>query len=107
VAPSIAEDTALPLALPGVPEPDAISAALAPAEPEAASAPPPRTSTNAAGLRGQAVEILGRLLRSGARAPNLPPPAKPAEFGGPDSELLRLQDEVLSLALEALRRPEQ
>ena len=31
-------------------------------------------------------------------------PARPAEFKGPDAELLRLQDEVLALALEALRR---
>jgi hypothetical protein len=28
----------------------------------------------------------------------------PASFGGPDGELLQLQDEVLALALEALAR---
>ena len=107
VPPSIAEDIALPPAVAGVPEPESISAALAPAAAEGtASAPPPRSSTNVAGLRGQAVDLLDRLLRSGARTPGLPPPATPAEFAGPDSELLRLQDEVLSLALEALRRPE-
>jgi hypothetical protein len=47
-----------------------------------------------------------KLLRAGVRAPGVPAPAKPGEFTGPDSELLRLQDEVLVLAIEALRRPE-
>jgi hypothetical protein len=57
-------------------------------------------------LRGKGAELLGRLLRAGARAPALPAPARPQEFQGRDSELLRLQDEVLALALEALRRPD-
>ena len=58
-----------------------------------------------AGLRGEGIAALEKLLRAGARAPDLPAPSKPAEFKGPDAELLRLQDEVLALALEALRRP--
>jgi hypothetical protein len=56
-------------------------------------------------LRGRGVVLLEKMLRAGARAPALPPPARPSEFQGPDSELLRLQDEVTVLAIEALRRP--
>jgi hypothetical protein len=74
----------------------------------AAPAPPPGPSSataRVAAARGTAASVLARALRQGARAPNLPPPARPREFKGPDGELLRLQDEVLALALEALRRP--
>jgi hypothetical protein len=48
--------------------------------------------------------LLDRLLRAGARVKDAPPPSRPLEFKGTDSELLRLQDEALALALEALRR---
>jgi hypothetical protein len=77
----------------------------------AASPPPPvaqgpRSATaRVAEARGDAAVVLTRLLRQGARAPNLPPASPPLEFKGPDGELLRLQDEALALALEALRRP--
>jgi len=101
--PSIAEDSPLPRSVPGLP--DATTPALAPA-PAAPSPPtPPSPELRVSELKGKGASVLERLLRQGARAPDLPPPAKPVEFAGPDSELLRLQDEVLALALEALRRP--
>ena len=56
-------------------------------------------------LRGQAAVLLERLLRAGARSPGAAAPKHPIEFAGPDGELLRLQDEAITLALEALRRP--
>ena len=87
------------------------STAPALAPPVAAAEPAPAAPKSPAGqvaeLRGKSAQILERLLRSGARAANAPAPAKPAEFKGPDGELLRLQDEVLVLAIEALRRPEK
>jgi hypothetical protein len=77
------------------------SSTSAPAPP-----PSPRSATaEAVALRGESVRVLEKLLRAGARTPNAKPPAKPSEFSGPDSELLRLQDEVMALALEALRSP--
>jgi hypothetical protein len=57
-----------------------------------------------AGLRGEGVAALEKLLRSGTRAPDLAAPKTPDEFQGPDAELLRLQDEVMALALQALRK---
>jgi len=78
--------------------------------PAAASAPPPSTArTKAAEIaeaRGKGAVLLDKLLRAGARAKDAPPPSRPLEFKGTDSELLRLQDEALALALEALRRPQ-
>ena len=62
-------------------------------------------SAEIAALRGRAADLLERLLRAGARSPGAAAPARPLEFAGPDGELLRLQDEALALALEALRRP--
>jgi hypothetical protein len=98
---SLAEDSPLPPASPGGPEAGPASAAVAPG---AAAAPaPPSPAAQVAGLRGQGVAAVEKLLRSGAKAPDLPPPAAPDEFQGPDAELLRLQDEVLALAIQALR----
>jgi len=106
VPPSIAEDSPLPRAAPSLgPEASPVSAAVVPpptsAAGRAAAASP---AAQVAGLRGEGVAAIEKLLRAGARAPGLPAPARPAEFKGPDAELLRLQDEVLALALEALRR---
>jgi hypothetical protein len=90
-----------------MPEASAVTAAVT-AAPKAKAAPAgPRTpAAEVAELRGRGAAALERLLRAGARVPNLPPPSKPVEFQGPDSELLRLQEEALALAIEALRRPE-
>ena len=95
VPPSLAEDTPLPQSL---------APAVVPGNPPE---PPERPkAAEIAEARGKGARLLDRLLRAGARAPDAPAPATPAEYKGPDSELLRLQDEVLALALEALRRPE-
>ena len=119
-----------PLPADYVPEPATAAEAQAPAAPRARRAPVPPSlaedlpmapaaavepaATAGAGrgaaaataeARGKAVVVLDRLLRAGARAPALAAPARPHEYRGPDGELLRLQDEALALALEALRRP--
>jgi hypothetical protein len=102
--PSIAEDTPLPRSVPGLGETTAVTPALQStitAESGVRSA-----AARVAELRGRGMRLLERMLRAGARAPALPPPSRPAEFRGPDSELFRLQDEVTVLALEALRRPQ-
>jgi hypothetical protein len=80
-----------------------VSAAVESASPAPAGPRPP--AADAAALRGEAVQVLEKLLRSGARTPSAAAPAKPAEYSGPDGEMWRLQDEVIALALEALRRP--
>jgi hypothetical protein len=98
---SIAEDQPLP--------PDA-GAALAPPPPPPQAEPaarPRNKAAEAAELRSKGADLLVRLLANGRRAPSLAAPAKPAEYKGPDSELLHLQDVVLYLALETLRRQEQ
>jgi len=96
VPPSLAEETPLPRNLTPAVVPEV-----------AAAAPGPRTkAAEIAEARGKGALLLDKLLRAGARARDAPAPSKPAEFTGPDSELLRLQDEALALAIEALRRPE-
>jgi len=100
VPPSLAEEAPLPDVLPGA---AVVSAAPAAEKPPAGPRPP---AADAVALRGVAVLLLEKLLRAGARTPGAPDPIRPAEYSGPDSELLRLQDEVLALALEALRRPQ-
>ena len=47
--------------------------------------------------------MLADLIRQ-KKTLDIPAPAPPAEFAGPDGELLRLQDEALALALMALRK---
>ncbi len=95
---SLAEDVPVPRTLP-TPVPTAAPAAA----PVAARLRP--RSAEIAELRGRAAVLLERLLRNGARSPGAAAPARPLEFTGPDGELLRLQDEAIALALEALRRP--
>ena len=99
-APSLAED--LPVA-PAIVATDA--AALAPPPPAAAPSGPRSATARVAEARGGAALVLARVLRGGAKVPALPPASPPREFKGPDGELLRLQDEAIALALEALRRP--
>lgn len=56
-----------------------------------------------AAVQGQAIRLLDRLLRRDGRAPiRVTPPTPPVDYRGADAELLRLQQEVLALALEAL-----
>jgi hypothetical protein len=100
----LAFDSPLPPPVPGASDGGPLTPAVAPAESvDAASAATPAPAT-AGDARSRALALLERALRSGTRAPNLPPPQRPREFGGPDGELLRIQDEVMALALEALRR---
>jgi hypothetical protein len=99
-APSLAED--LPVT-PAIVATDA--AALAPPPAAAAPAGPRSATAQVAEARGGAAVVLARVLRGGAKVPALPPASPPREFKGPDGELLRLQDEAIALALEALRRP--
>ena len=101
VPPSLAEETPLPESLPGA----AVTSSAAAAPPPGPAAPRP-PAAEAVALRGEALQALEKLLRSGARTPAAPDPARPGEYSGPDGELLRLQDEVMALALEALRRPQ-
>jgi hypothetical protein len=54
-------------------------------------------------LRGEAARVLAELIRQKKKL-DIKPPAAPAEFTGEDGELLVLQDEVLALALQALRK---
>lgn len=105
VPPSLAEETPLLGGVVGVPHTAPLAAAVAPAARAKATLGTRPPVAEVAELRGRGAVLLDRLLRAGARAPGLPPAARPVEFRGPDSELLRLQDEVLALALEALRRP--
>jgi hypothetical protein len=57
-----------------------------------------------AAVQGRAIALLDALLRRGGRAPvRVTPPEKKTDYKGPDADLLRLQDDVLSLAIDALR----
>ena len=57
-----------------------------------------------AAVQGRAIALIDALLRRGGRAPvRVTPPEKKTDYKGPDADLLRLQDDVLSLAIEALR----
>jgi hypothetical protein len=62
-------------------------------------------SAAVAAVQGRIIAALDSLLRRDARAVIRIPPPPPATYTGPDAELLRLQDEVLSLALESLATP--
>ena len=111
--------------------PDPAPAPLAPAAPPPRSTPPPaprpartdpvvisETGTAVvepapelprspaalvAAIQGRAIVLLDRLLRRDGRAPvRVTPPEPLIDYRGADAELLRLQQEVLALALEAL-----
>jgi hypothetical protein len=103
--PSIVEDRpagfAEPALAPAAPAPPPEAAAAQPAVPAATVANPAAPPA----ARDRSLVLLERLLKTRAHQLDLPPPSPPAEFRGTDSELLRLQDEILALALEALRRP--
>ena len=86
--------------------PTAPATAAAAARAAAAATPPPAAASkprSIAEARGRAALVLADLIRQKKKL-DLPPPAPPAEFAGPDGELLRLQDEVMALALATLRR---
>jgi hypothetical protein len=73
--------------------------------PVAVLALPLSPSAAVAAVQGRLIAMIDSLLRRDARTPvRLSPPA-PSAYHGPDAELLRLQDEVLSLAIESLAAP--
>ena len=66
---------------------------------------PPTPAGIVASLQGRS-RVLDDLLRAGATTPGrVTPPARKTLYRGADAELLRLQDEVIALALEALGTP--
>jgi hypothetical protein len=68
-----------------------------------ASLLPQSPAAAVAAVQGRAIAMLDSLLRRGSRVPaRVTPPARKTEYRGPDADLLRLQDDVLSLAIEAL-----
>ena len=86
----------------------ATPAAPAVAEAPAVVLPPePALPTTPAGIvasiQGRVAALLDRLLGSGVTTPNrVTPPARKTVYRGPDADLLRLQEEVIALAIEAL-----
>ena len=84
------------------------SAAVAPVltVPVAILAMPLSPSAAVAAVQGRVIAMLDSLLRRDARSVvRIAPPPPAAAYNGPDAELLRLQDEVLALAIESLATP--
>jgi hypothetical protein len=84
------------------PPPPPVAAPPAGKAPLPPSPPPTAKPRGVAEMRGRAALVLADLIRQ-KKTLDVPAPAPPAEFAGPDGELLRLQDEALVLALETLR----
>ncbi len=87
---------------PPLPSPPAIPAA--PVITTTVDAPASATPASLVGaLQGRVAQLLSDLLTRGVRTPvKLTAPATSTPYRGPDAELLRLQEEVIALALEAL-----
>ena len=83
---------------------------LPPPNPMVAEPPPvsvaelPQTPAGlVSAVQGRLANLLGTLLSRGARTPmRVTPPQKKTVYRGADADLLRLQEEVIALALEAL-----
>jgi hypothetical protein len=73
--------------------------------PVAVLALPLSPSAAVAAVQGRLIALIDSLLRRDARTPVRLSPPTPSAYHGPDAELLRLQDEVLSLAIESLAAP--
>lgn len=58
-------------------------------------------------LRGRGLVLLARAVQSGERLQAPARTSPPAEFAGPEGELLRIQDELYALLLGTLARPER
>jgi len=64
---------------------------------------PPTPTGIVASIQGRLVALLANLLTRDVTTPTrVVPPTKKTVYRGADAELLRLQDEVIALALEAL-----
>lgn len=87
-----------PLLPPPAPSP------VAPTITTAVDAPEVQTPAGLVGaLQGRVAQLLSDLLNRGVRTPvKLTAPVTKTPYRGPDAELLRLQEEVIALALEAL-----
>jgi hypothetical protein len=86
---------ALPPAAPPPPAPVIATVVDAPASQSPASL--------VGALQGRIAQLLSDLLSRGVRTPvKLTAPATKTPYRGADAELLRLQEEVIALALEAL-----
>jgi len=67
---------------------------------------PPSPTAAVAEVQGRAIALLDQLLRRNGRAPvRVVPPERKMQYRGADADLLRLQEEVLALAIEALGTP--
>ena len=101
---------AAPKTLPPVavltPPPPVSMAPMAPAPATAIAGLPRSPAALVAAVQGRAIELLNSLLQRGAVVPVRVRPENPvAQYSGPDAELLRLQREVLMLAIDALGSP--
>lgn len=80
---------------------------MAPAPEAVPTGPQATLPTTPAGIvaavQGRIAALLDRLLGAGVSAPTpVTPPERKTVYRGPDADLLRLQEEVIALALEAL-----
>jgi hypothetical protein len=73
--------------------------------PVAVLALPLSPSAAVAAVQGRVIMLIDSLLRRDARSVVRLAPPPPAAYSGPDAELLRLQEDVLALALESLATP--
>ena len=108
VAPRAAVIIAPPSTPPSASRPAASSAAaivaapVAPVVPASVLALPLSPSAAVAAVQGRVLMLLDSLLRRDAREVVRVTPPPPSAYRGPDADLLRLQEEVLSLAIESL-----
>jgi Cytochrome c554 and c-prime len=89
-------------AAPASPSTPTVITPLPPPEPTL----PPTPAGIVASIQGRLVALLDNLLDKGVRTPKpVVPPTRKTVYRGADADLLRLQEEVIALALEALGAP--
>jgi hypothetical protein len=97
--PGLPRNTAAPATTPVPTGGDAQTIVNLPPDPQL----PPTPTGIVASIQGRLVALLANLLNAGTTTPTrVAPPTKKTVYRGADAELLRLQDEVIALALEAL-----
>ncbi|HWX23459.1 MAG TPA: hypothetical protein VN083_00390, partial [Vicinamibacteria bacterium] len=94
-----------PSTTPGPPPSSPSSSSSPSSPPSSPPATPPATPLAPADPRVEASRLVVRLLRQKKSVP-IAPPRGPAEIRGENGELFSVEDEILRLALQALRRPE-